>query len=539
MKAVSFNDWIQNNLFNDRGKLNPRASNYQWWVKRQKENIWEWIHKQTEFLSADVSFKERIHCVLNGLTQIPTCKVCSNPVKYSSIEKTYSVYCSNSCVNKDGKYLQKKKNLTSILKYGHVKNFSSEQHQHSAQQTMIKKYGVSNAAKNAEIQEKIKNTHVEKYGNHYTKTQEYRSKLIETCKQKYGSNHWMKTDHYRNFIGEHSRKLNQQDLNNIQQQYQNGTAMQRLAESYDISYSHMNKVIKKLGMDADLPQNKINYANSFISSGESELRDIVREIYPNDYITYNDRQLLWPLELDIVNHTRKIAIEFNGTYWHSDFFKHKTYHKEKLEKVEELGYSLISIFDNVYYQNRKILIDKLYSKGRQPYVHARQTIVKNISYLEVKSFLEETHIQGPRTSKLNYGVFDKHQKLLAVATFNAFRDGLELIRFSSNVRIPGILQKIIKQVPDRPIYSFANRCYTYRYNNVYLHNGFEEIEISNPNYFYRKGDTVLTRNQCMKHKLPKLLNNFFDPTLSEYKNMISAGYHRWWDCGNILYKLNN
>lgn len=45
-----------------------------------------------------------------------------------------------------------------------------------------------------------------------------------------------------------------------------------------------------------------------------------------------------------------------------------------------------------------------------------------------------------------------------------------------------------------------------------------------------------SRYQTQKHKLPKLLGNTFDPSLSEADNTIKAGFVKIYDCGNAVYE---
>lgn len=437
--------------------------------------------------------------------------------------------------------MQQKKDATAIEKYGHVKNFSSSEHRLSSAATMKDRYGTLHAAQDPKVKDKIRKTHMHKYGKWYTQTDDYHSKRETTCLEKYSASHWMKTSYYQTLFSLHNgnRKITEIDLSNIKDRYLAGSPKQLLAEEFNVTYGHMNKIINYLGLESDLPQNKINYSSSFSSQAEYEIREVVEQIYPDDEIVYNDRQLIWPYELDIVNYTKKIAIEFNGTYWHSDVFKSRTYHKDKLEKVESLGFKLINIFENVYQMKKDVVISKLKSQAHISVIFARNVSVKEVKYSEISKFLEDTHIQGARKSKYNYGVFDQAGQLVGAATFNKFRDGVELVRLSSSVRIPGILLKILKFANfSCPIYSFANRNYTNRSANIYLTSGFVEIDCTAPNYFYVKGTRTLTRNQCMKHKLLKVIDHV-DPKLSEYENMVAAGYHRYWDCGNLLYKYEN
>ena len=51
--------------------------------------------------------------------------------------------------------------------------------------------------------------------------------------------------------------------------------------------------------------------------------------------------------MDIVIPEIKLAIEFDGNYWHSDKFKQeKNYHLNKTIECEKIGYRLIHIFEH-------------------------------------------------------------------------------------------------------------------------------------------------------------------------------------------------
>ena len=49
---------------------------------------------------------------------------------------------------------------------------------------------------------------------------------------------------------------------------------------------------------------------------------------------------------------------------------------------------------------------------------------------------------------------------------------------------------------------------------------FKLLSKTQPNYFYIKGNEILTRYQCQKHKLKQLLGNKFDKDLTETENML-------------------
>ena len=59
--------------------------------------------------------------------------------------------------------------------------------------------------------------------------------------------------------------------------------------------------------------------------------------------------------------------------------------------------------------------------------------------------------------------------------------------------------------------------------------------LSQPNYWWCKGNEKLTRYACQKHRLKNVLGDMFDPELSETENMMLNGWTRMHDCGNLVY----
>ena len=83
--------------------------------------------------------------------------------------------------------------------------------------------------------------------------------------------------------------------------------------------------------------------NLSISSYENEIADYIKSFYSGELIK-NDRTVLNGKELDIYIPEKRIAIEFNGDYWHSSEFKDQNYHINKFLKCKENRILLVSIF---------------------------------------------------------------------------------------------------------------------------------------------------------------------------------------------------
>lgn len=83
------------------------------------------------------------------------------------------------------------------------------------------------------------------------------------------------------------------------------------------------------------------------SCQEDEIADYISTFYNGECIR-NSRNIISPLELDLYYPEKKIAIEFNGDYWHSNKHKNKNYHYKKYIKCRNKDTLLVSIFESAW-----------------------------------------------------------------------------------------------------------------------------------------------------------------------------------------------
>ena len=72
------------------------------------------------------------------------------------------------------------------------------------------------------------------------------------------------------------------------------------------------------------------------SKYEQEIADFISTFYTGECIR-NSHSIIAPLELDLYYHEKKIAIEFNGDYWHDENHKPKDYHYNKFKMCYNKG----------------------------------------------------------------------------------------------------------------------------------------------------------------------------------------------------------
>lgn len=260
----------------------------------------------------------------------------------------------------------------------------------------------------------------------------------------------------------------------------------------------------------------------------------------------NDRDILG-FEADLIFPDQKIAIEFDGLYWHSDKFKNsQKYHLNKTIKAFEKGYKLIHIFEDEWIYKKDIVLSRLnailgISKHR---IYARNCEIRKVSPIDSVKFQNENHIQGYTPASIHYGLYFNGE-LVSLMTFVKPRFNKkynwELARFCSlkNYSIIGGASKLFKYFLRNnkgSIISYADR----RWSNgeIYEKLGFRELESSNPAYWYVKDTKRYNRIKFQKHKLKNILQNF-DENLSESENMIMNGYRKIYDCGNKVYSYDN
>ena len=92
--------------------------------------------------------------------------------------------------------------------------------------------------------------------------------------------------------------------------------------------------------------------NTYTSSKtEQEIANYISTFYTGELIR-NSREIISPLELDLYYPEKRIAVEFNGDYWHSEKFKDKYYHYNKFISCKEKDITLVSIFEQYWNDNR-------------------------------------------------------------------------------------------------------------------------------------------------------------------------------------------
>lgn len=293
--------------------------------------------------------------------------------------------------------------------------------------------------------------------------------------------------------------------------------------------------LEKYGATSFVHSDEYVKDNQYKSAAENEIMALFSE-----YNAHKRRKD--GVELDIYIPELRLAIEYNGAYWHSEIFRPIDYHVKKTEYCELQGIKLIQIFDHEWAVRKQQITDFLVSKkGNLPKVGARKCSISIISDKEAQTFADKYHIQGgSRGSILCLGLI-YNGELVSVCIFGKHHRQYKKIvlkRFVSknNILVVGGLAKLSKaasEILKSDIITWADRRITD--GASYKKAGWEPEEILPPDYFYIKHGKYYCSKQARRKSVVNTPAN-----MTEREHAKIDGLHRVYDCGKIrfIYKKN-
>lgn len=507
----------------------------------------------------------------NNTTQldIPKCPTCGKSLGIDGLIKGKE-YCSIGCVSRSTK-VQEKARTTNLKKFGVEHPAQNGKIKEKMQLTNIKKYGSVSPFGNKTVQEKIKNTNIERYGDenpfryggkrftelmvekfgveHPSQNEEVLQRMKTTNMERYGVDNASKVQSVKDKISRQWRspywtslvdtlKNKHITVNSTKEEYLVDETLHLKCDMCNHEWIRNGKE-EKYG---NRPQYIVcpDCASKQYSIKEKEVLEFVKSL-TNEQIVENDRTVLGGKELDILIPTLNLAIEFNGTYFHStNNFKDisKTYHAEKTNKCREKGIRLIHIFEYEW-DSCKEKIQNLIKSAIGVYdtvLYARMCLVKPISASEYCEFLQKYHLQSSVNSPIRFGLFYGN-KLVSVIGFGQSRfepDTVELHRYcvKSGYRIIGGFSKLIAHSNIKNFVTYVDMAHFD--GNGYKTLGFIEESITPPNYVYVRDREVVSRYRTQKHKLKDFLGEEnFDANLSEIENMTNNRWLQIYDSGQM------
>ena len=452
---------------------------------------------------------------------IATCRFCG---KHSKIRKGFFNKSGSAC-HKECKIEEQKLNSP----------FKNKDVRLKAKKTIEKKYGpnreligkkISASKKTEASKEKTKNTNLKKYGfENVFQNEEIKNKIKETLKEKYG----VESPQQSKEIQAKTKQsyLQKKTIGNI---IQNKEAIEKNKQSFfnikDNSFSLQ--------------------ANKILAEATLELKETISSFLEKEKIMFNNNQIIPPYELDIYIPSKKFAIEFNGSYWHSEAVleqkEARNKHLNKTKLCEANGIRLFHIFENDW-KNRKTqilnFIKTIIGKNRINVAARKCTLTITEPTKECVKFMDDNHIQGSTNSLVYFNLLYNNELVASMTAARHHRQGIDAsyivlsrLCFKDGYNVQGGASKLFKAFKQwsidngyTKIISWSDNSFTQ--GNIYKVLGFELEDNLPPDYFYwsPKEDHYISKQSQRK----KSTN--CPAHLTEREWCLERGLYRLFGCG--------
>lgn len=273
------------------------------------------------------------------------------------------------------------------------------------------------------------------------------------------------------------------------------------------------------------------------SRPEEDLADFVGSLGLG--IETNTRKIIPPYELDIYIPEKRIAIEFNGLYWHNEDHVDKDYHYVKWRLCRDEGIQLIQIWEDDWRDKRPIVEASICNKLSlfSESIAARKTEVIRLVPSEAKGFLDMHHIQGGVSSSVVYGLVHRGS-VVACAAFKKEKPRVyTLVRFASSTRVQGGFSKLLKHFVTNHDFSqlktFADL--TISDGSLYKTTGWIEDGFIQPDYKYVANNTRVHKFNYRRKRFETDPTLRYDPGMSESELAKLNSLKRIYDAGKIRF----
>lgn len=298
-------------------------------------------------------------------------------------DANYSLYGSKSFKeNMKEKYgnenyhNQEKIKETCLKKYGVTCNLSinsserskriwSQKHDNivnKSKLTSLNKYGVDHFSKTKDFSKSFHNTIMSHYGSLLQFHEYVKKRSKETLLKRYNNENYNNINKIKETIYNRRHKFeidnNCTIYDNLTEKYGQGWHSLNLPIIYDGRYRYIsNKYIKNIEQYAST-----NHNLCATSKEEKELLKYIKTLTKEKCIE-NTKNVIkifgHKAELDIYIPTLKIAIEFNGDYFHCEINKPYNYHQEKTKACYKMGIMLVHIYEFEWKNNKEKIKLKL------------------------------------------------------------------------------------------------------------------------------------------------------------------------------------
>ena len=248
----------------------------------------------------------------------------------------------------------------------------------------------------------------------------------------------------------------------------------------------------------------------------------------------HNRQLLQGKELDIYIPAHNLAIEINGVYWHTTTERNCKRHLDKFNTAHQHNIKLLQ-FTDIDILHKPTLIESMILArcGLSPNrIMARKCNVIDVPITQANYLFELWHYQGKTVVSAKVKALLHDNEIIALLAYTVKDDTTRIERFACKPfhHVVGAYTKLEAQIPGNTLVTFSLGLISdgalYR-TNGYVSNGYNQ----DPEFYVYDGMQLHNRQRYMKHKLPKLFPNNFNPALSEHNNIVANGLTFYYGAG--------
>lgn len=277
-------------------------------------------------------------------------------------------------------------------------------------------------------------------------------------------------------------------------------------------------------------------SESGVSRAELELSETVSRWGLK--VRQHHRQIDPAYEYDITVPEQRIAVEFNGLYWHSERVKGADYHLRKTFAANKAGWQLIHVWEDDWLYRRPVVEKMLKRKlgvSDEERLNARSLTYRQVTSAEATPFLEDNHIQGTSGGSWRGGLFNGDE-LVAVMLMKRRSEGqYELTRYATSAIVRGghskLLKRFIADLSPKKIITFSDRGVSD--GGLYEQFGFVMDGELAPDYMYRIGSRREHKFNYRKARFKSDPNLKYEEGLTERQLAELNGLERIYDAGKV------
>jgi hypothetical protein len=257
-------------------------------------------------------------------------------------------------------------------------------------------------------------------------------------------------------------------------------------------------------------------------------------------VVRNSRKIIAPKEIDIYIPSKKVAIEYNGLYWHSELNKEKSYHSDKSKACKDKGIFLFHVFSDDWEQKQDVVKSMIKNKLglNKTKVAARKCkIIEQEKNKLMDKFFNDNHLLGHVQATKGFFLEYNDQVVAGITlrkpAHRKYKGSVEVARFTTKIdtTVQGGFSKLLKAAIKWAKDNGYEKVITYAdlshgNGNVYEKNGFTFLNETKLSYWYTDG---ISRYNRFKFRA--------QDGKTEKQVAEDNGVFKIFGCGNNLYEL--